>query len=507
MNLLLKLLSVKLLIKKLGFGKFSLKVTIISYLIYLNLTVGIISTGFVLPAAACHLKMNIVDKGLITTAFFVGSCFSAVISGFLANLKGRKWILLVALFLQGNSDILQSLLSNYWIMFGLKFLSGVGSAGQNIVFTYLSECLPIKNRSFILSNMEFFCIFGHAFAAAVGLGIIPLKFDIENNYFSFHSWNLYIIICSLPSFILGFCLIFLPETPKYLAECGSREKLLQVLIEMYEQNNGKSGKEYIKILLNSENSALIELTHKNKEENNNFNKENILIRKICNELKQLMCIFKKPFLKNTLFACFTAFTITSSFYALYLWLPEIFQRFATFDAKNKGKNSNFCTISKDTFSSIQNMHGCDTTIDKKVFINNLILCSSCIPTIIIATLLVKRFGLKILLVLWCILCMAVTIGIYFSNSFYQNLILLCLYLSFTSTSVTLQFAYFVSIFPTNFRSSGVIATSLLVRIGAVFGNFTFSFLKDYCLYFIILICLLLLVAAISTILISERKDE
>lgn len=43
-----------------------------------------------------------------------------------------------------------------------------------------------------------------------------------------------------------------------------------------------------------------------------------------------------------------------------------------------------------------------------------------------------------------------------------------------------------------YRSSGVIVTSLLVRTGALFGNFTFSFLKDYCFYFILLICLLLL---------------
>ncbi|XP_043479690.1 synaptic vesicle glycoprotein 2C-like [Leptopilina heterotoma] len=499
-------------ISETGFGKFSVKVTVISYLIYLNLTIGIISTGFVLPAAACHLQMNIVDKGLITTAFFVGSCFSAVISGFLANIKGRKWILLVALFLQGNADFLLSILSNYWIIFGLKFLSGAGSAGQNIVFTYLSECLPMKNRSFILSNMEFFCIFGHAFAAAVGLGIIPLYLDLEMKYFSFHSWNLYIIICSLPAFILGFCLMFLPETPKFLAESGSRGELLKVLIKMYEQNSGKSGKEYMKILLRSNNTALTELVNKNKEETEeieNLSKNVTVKSQIGNELEQIRSIFKPPFLKNTLLACITAFTVTSSFYALYLWLPEIFQRFANFQAEHSGENSNFCSISKDTFSTIKskNIHDCDTPIDKNVFINNLILCSSCIPIIIIVTLLVKRYGLKTLLVSWCLLCILVTIGIYFSNSFHQNLILLCLYLSFTSTSVTLQFAFFVTIFPTNFRSSGVIVTSLLVRTGAVFGNFTFSFLKDYCFYFILSICLLLLVAAISTTLIREKKDK
>ncbi|XP_051161438.1 synaptic vesicle glycoprotein 2C-like isoform X2 [Leptopilina boulardi] len=458
-------------INETGFGKFNIKVAIICYLIYFNISLGVVSIGFVLPAAACDLKMNIIDKALITTAFFVGACFSAVISGFLANLKGRKWTLLLALFLQGNSDFLQSIFSNYWIIVGLKFFSGAGSAGQNIVFTYLGECLPLKNRNFLLSNMEYFWIFGHAFAAAVGWGIIPQQFGIEKSYFTFHSWNLYILICSLPSFILGFCLIFMPETPKFLAERGSREKLLQVLIYMYEQNVGKSGKEYIEKLLSSGNAVLIELVHKNKNEVKN---SNTIIQRIFNELKRLGCIFKPPLLTNTILVCFTAFTVTSSYYAFYLWLPEIFQRFANFQAGHKEKGSNFCTISRDLPSSTQDTLVCDTPIDKKVFLNNLILCASCIPTTIIITLLVKRCGLKILL---------------------------------ASTSMTIQFAYFVTIFPTNFRSSGIVVSSLLVRLGAMFGNFTFSFLKDECIYFILLTSILLIVAAVSTILIRERKDK
>ncbi|XP_043479399.1 synaptic vesicle glycoprotein 2C-like [Leptopilina heterotoma] len=469
------------------------------------MSMGVISTGFILPAAACDLEMNTADKSLLSSAFFIGACFSAVISGFLANLKGRRWTLLMSLFLQGFSDFLQSILSNYWIIFGLKFLSGAGSAGQNIAFTYLGECLPLKNRNFLLSNMEYFWIFGHAFAAAIGLAIIPQQFFIKKLIFSFHSWNLYILICSLPAISLGFCLIFLPETPKYLAEMGLREQLLQVLVNMYEQNVGKSGKLYVEKLLSSGNEKLKELVQNNKEEKMENSEK--LITRIINQLKQLKFIFKPTILKTTLLACITAFTVTSTYYVFYLWLPEIFQRFAKFEAGNNEELSTFCKISSDS-SSTENIlkHVCDTPIDKKVFVNNLILCASCFPTIIIITLLVKHCGLKILLASCCLLCATIIVGIYFSNSFLQNLILLCIYLSLSSTSMTLQFAYFVTIFPTNLRSSGIIVTSLFVRAGAMFGNFTFSLLKDECLYFILLVCLLLIVAAVSTISIRERKD-
>lgn len=94
------------------------------------------------------------------------------------------------------------------------------------------------------------------------------------------------------------------------------------------------------------------MVNKNKEEIKIPSKSVTIKSHLGNELNQIRSIFKPPFLKNTLLACITAFTVTSSFYALYLWLPEIFQRFANFQAEHTGENSNFCSISKDTFSTI-----------------------------------------------------------------------------------------------------------------------------------------------------------
>lgn len=77
------------------------------------------------------------------------------------------------------------------------------------------------------------------------MAILPLNIDIRIHSYFFRSWSLYILICSGLAILLGFWLLFLPETPKYLAEMGSREELLWVLKDMYKQNTGKSGKEYI----------------------------------------------------------------------------------------------------------------------------------------------------------------------------------------------------------------------------------------------------------------------
>lgn len=56
----------------LGFGKFNLKVSLLSALIYTNSAISWTSTGFILPAAACDFQMDTVDKGRITVAFMLG---------------------------------------------------------------------------------------------------------------------------------------------------------------------------------------------------------------------------------------------------------------------------------------------------------------------------------------------------------------------------------------------------------------------------------------------------
>lgn len=57
---------------------------------------------------------------------FLGSCFGPFFWGFLADVKGRKFALLIAIFLQGNCELLMSIVQNYWGFLILKFFSGLG---------------------------------------------------------------------------------------------------------------------------------------------------------------------------------------------------------------------------------------------------------------------------------------------------------------------------------------------------------------------------------------------
>lgn len=73
------------------------------------------------------------------------------------------------------------------------------------------------------------------------------------------------------------------------------------------------------------------------------------------ELKQTKAVLKPPLLLNTFFSCVTAFFVTASYFSIYLWLPEIFQRFTEFEEKNKNETLtiSFCAVSQDLYFSLE----------------------------------------------------------------------------------------------------------------------------------------------------------
>ena len=110
-------------------------------------------------------------------------------------------------------------------------------------FNSLHYCSISMNRNKIFSNI-LIILFYLILISVLGWGIIPLTFEYNKTFFHFRSWNLFLLISSLPAQFIGFWLIFFPETPKYLAETEQDLELINVLINVYKVNTGKSTESY-----------------------------------------------------------------------------------------------------------------------------------------------------------------------------------------------------------------------------------------------------------------------
>lgn len=98
-------------------------------------------------------------------------------------------------------------------------------------------------------------------------------------------------------------------------------------------------------LRNSENNNLTDLVHRimHTEEKEEVTEKSfrLMIKEI---YSKTMMILKPPFLCRTIVLCLIACFVTSSYYTLTLWLPELFHRYADFQEAYPNQTASVCTL-------------------------------------------------------------------------------------------------------------------------------------------------------------------
>ncbi|XP_063989757.1 synaptic vesicle glycoprotein 2C-like isoform X2 [Diachasmimorpha longicaudata] len=429
--------------------------------------------------------------------------------GCLADLQGRKFVLLAALFSQGIFEALSSVIPNYWTFLVLKFFSGFSVNGQTAVaFTYLGEFQSSRRRERTLCWLELAWSLGLIGLPLVGWGIIPLEISYTTRYFHFYSWNLFVLICSLPALAIGLWLLTFPETPKYLAESGDDAKLADTLDLMHKENTGKSFDEYLEKL---EECGEVEFCTRLKARSNATGNDTSQLEKIVKIFAQVYLqtieILKPPFLQRTAISCAIMFCLGSSYYALTIWFPEIFTRFAKFEVKFPGESASVCSITKLYSINATNVtQECPVHIPTNVYMHMVILGGACIPLSLLLPVFVDSLGYKFYLISSSIVASAVTMGLFFVRSSTQNLVLSAIYEAFTSIGMSIVLCILIEIFPTKFRATASALAVFFIRVGALFGNLLLGFLIDnYCMPIIIVLAVQLLACAFLGLLIPLKR--
>jgi MFS transporter, VNT family, synaptic vesicle glycoprotein 2 len=249
---------------------------------------------------------------------------------------------------------------------------------MGICFPYLGEFQPTKYREKILCWMEIFWTLGIIALPLIAWLIIPLTFEYAFHSFIFKSWNLFVAICALPSIVIGFCLFFFPESPKFLIEIGDTDDALEVLKDMYQKNTGNNRDDYpIKSLKEKEreegkrtltgSQSLRSLSIKKPKE------LKILLDEIWEQTKAL---FRPPHLKNTILTCAIQFGLTASYYTLMVWFPELFYRFKIFETEYKDTPASVCDVSSIVVENGANENFCGGPISSDVFWHTVIIGKS-----------------------------------------------------------------------------------------------------------------------------------
>lgn len=158
-----------------GWGPFFNRLWVASGLGWMADAMNIAALGLVLPLILTDLGLSRAEGGLIVSATFVGFMVGAVVTGKLADLYGRRTLLIANIVLFSAAAALVGFAQNFWMLLLLRFIQGVGMGGEfPIIGTYLSELSPRRYRERLVGLTSAFFSYAFALIPLIGLFLVPV---------------------------------------------------------------------------------------------------------------------------------------------------------------------------------------------------------------------------------------------------------------------------------------------------------------------------------------------
>lgn len=201
-----------------------------------GIDVGII--GGALPYLEATSHLTPAELSVIVAAVLLGSVFSTLFAGLLADWMGRKPLMILSGAAFAASIPVIALSQGYESLFLGRLLQGMSGGVIGIVVPlYLAECLPASTRGKGTGIFQWLLTFGIVVAALIGIYYSYRVHAVELTSsaaavldFKNHAWRR-IFWVSLPPgllFILG--AFFVSESPRWLFRRGARDKAYTALL-------------------------------------------------------------------------------------------------------------------------------------------------------------------------------------------------------------------------------------------------------------------------------------
>jgi SP family myo-inositol transporter-like MFS transporter 13 len=218
------------------YGRFLLFIAGMGGLLY-GIDVGIISAALLYLGKTISLSLE--QTSVIVAAVLGGSMLSSLVAGFLADLVGRKRMMLFSGFLFVGSVLLIVLSQGFGSLFLGRLLQGMsGGVIAVVVPLYLAECLEAETRGRGSAIFQLMLTVGIVIAAFVGWfytrqaeaaiaaanGNTALIQVAQN-----HAWRGMFLSVIYPGIVFFIGSFFLSETPRWLFRKGRTEAALAAL--------------------------------------------------------------------------------------------------------------------------------------------------------------------------------------------------------------------------------------------------------------------------------------
>lgn len=375
-----------------------------------------------------------------------------------------------------------------------------------VIFSYFTEFQPKDKRGSMIVLLATFWMCGNIIAAGIAWLVIPLGYlGSLSDSFVYHSWRLYLALCTLPAVSSGFGFACMPESPKYLMQTGRIDEALRVFERIYGQNR-KAGMPVtvdIPPLESASSSYHEDEDHCMAEKpgvRGRWLSFKVTVKKIYRSSAQL---FSPSLRRTSIVMIIVWFTLSFGFYGMFMWFPELFSRIEKYGGtpcQLGSSNSSILTMPNTSAD-------CSDVVDSVVYLESFLTAASNLPGNLFAFLLIDHIGRKTMLAGSMVLSGLSVFFIAILSSSTQSLIFSCIFGAISTIGWDALDVIGVELYPTELRSTASGLLMGLGRIAAILGNLAFGLLVDiYCLVPMFMVAGLLAVGGLASLILPNTTN-
>jgi sugar porter (SP) family MFS transporter len=185
--------------------------------------------GFIVP----QFGLSDWQLGLVVGAPTLGGIFAALSGSPLADVIGRKKVLLILALLYTASAVASALAPGYEVLVLARFIGGLAFASLVIAPMYIGEIAPREKRGMLVTISQLNIVVG--FSLAYFANYFVLQASQSNAGWAAaigldqHAWRWMLGIEALPAALWFLMLLIVPESPRWLVMKNRMDEARQVL--------------------------------------------------------------------------------------------------------------------------------------------------------------------------------------------------------------------------------------------------------------------------------------
>lgn len=175
-----------------------------------------------------QLGLSANEVGLVSSYGYVATLIAALTCGFLADRLGRVKLMVLAKIVAVIALIIMATAPNFWILVLGRCLAGAAyGIDLGVAMAYLAEFLP-KLRRHLLNFWQAQWYISSSFALLVVLGLYNLDLGLNIWRWALAAAAVFAVIVTVGQ------MLFMPESPRWLAEKNDLARLKRSLEQVYE---------------------------------------------------------------------------------------------------------------------------------------------------------------------------------------------------------------------------------------------------------------------------------